>query len=231
MKKNEIVQLLKGIKLVISALLLIPCMSSIAVAQGSLSAHLGPAFPMGAFADDADFDVHGAAGIGLGVGAQYVHSLSDNGLGLFGGLDIIFNGLNNDIKNMFKDENPGSSFTFEKYINIPISAGVHYLYGVNDGVDIYGKVGLTASFLKMTKFLWEEPGDDDFIETYNLSVTAGFLFGAGVILNDQIEVGLSVMGLGKHTVMADLEYGSDTDTFEFERKVALFNLTFGYMLQ
>jgi len=155
MKTNITTQLSKDIKLAVSSLILMLCMTSFAVAQGSFSAHLGPAFPMGAFADDVDFDVDGAAGIGFGVGAQYAHPLSDNGLGLFGGLDIIFNGLNKDIKNMFKDENPGSSFTFEKYINIPVSAGVHYVYGVSDGVAVYGKAGLTVSFLKITKFLWE----------------------------------------------------------------------------
>ncbi|HLF63330.1 MAG TPA: outer membrane beta-barrel protein [Saprospiraceae bacterium] len=199
--------------------------------QGTFSGHIGPAIPLGAFADDFDFDTDGAAGLGLGVGVQYVYPLTENSIGLFGGIDIIFNGLNKDIRNEFKDDNPGSTFTFSKYFNIPVSAGVHYTYALNEDLAIYGKLGPTASFLKITKFKWEEPGDADYIETYKFSVTAGVLFGAGVILNDQIEIGLSVMGLGKHNLEGEEDYDGDTDTFEFERKVGLFNLVVGYIFQ
>lgn len=230
MKKIRSNKLLGEFKLIPSFFLAMLCISMQSSAQGNLSTHIGPSFPMGKFADDEDAEFDGAAGIGLGLGAQYVYPLNDNGLGLFGGLDILIHGIKKEIRDDYIEENPDSKFKFESYINIPLSAGIHYAYPVKDNLSLYGKLGLTASFLKMTKFLWEEEGDDDYIEKYDLSTTVGILFGAGVVLNEQIELGFSIMSLGKHKVNGEFEYGTNNDTFDFERQVSLFNLTFGYML-
>lgn len=196
-------------------------------AQGTVSAHIGPAFPMGKFSDNMDPDVDGEAAMGFGIGVQYVYPLKVEGLGLFGGLDIIINGLQKDVKDQLENANPTSSFTYEKYFNIPVTLGAHYAYPLTDNLAIYGNLGPAIDFLKMSKFTWIEPGDDDYTETYDLSVAIGILFGVGVVLNDQVDIGLSLMALGKHTVKTTKEYGG-TSHFDIERKVALFNLTVGY---
>ena len=62
--------------------------------QGNFSIHFGPLLPLSSFADDnLDDDEAGGAGIGFGLGVHYVYSLSESGLGLFGGIDFNYNGL------------------------------------------------------------------------------------------------------------------------------------------
>src|SRR5688572_12040620 len=98
--------------------------------QGNLSVHFGPALPSGDFGDDDVYDDDsGLAGMGLNFGLKYVHPLSDNGLGLFGGIDLLFNPFSKDAKDDIEEEFfDEADITFPKYINIPISAGLHYTY-------------------------------------------------------------------------------------------------------
>ena len=198
-------------------------------AQGTFSVHAGPAFPIGDFGDD-DYnnDPAGHASLGFGIGAKYAHPVTDFGLGVFGSVDLILNGIKKSTRDDWEEEYPGSDFTFEKYLSIPVCAGAQYQYDLNENLGFYGQFGLMVHFLKMTKWEWREPGDDDYIENYDLSTKLGVVFGAGVVLNNMFEFGFSVMASGERDIDGEYDYGTDHDTFDFQRKVGLFNLTAGY---
>ncbi|MCF8371342.1 MAG: hypothetical protein K9H64_06955 [Bacteroidales bacterium] len=204
-----------------------------AYSQGYISLHFGPSFSMGDFGDDdIDDDDAGLAGTGFGAGLKYVYPLTDNGLGLFGGLDVILNPIAKDAQDDIEDfAGSTSEFTFPKYINLPISAGLDYTFKANDQVSLFGQAGISLSLLKMTDFIWEEEGDDDYEEKYDLSTTLGFNIGGGLIINDKVEIGLKYFGLGEHDMEGEYEYGTDDGKLDdYNQKVSLFMLTLGFRL-
>lgn len=203
-----------------------------AFSQSEMTLHFGPTIPLGEFADDDIYDSDsGLAGLGLGVGLAGYFPVSDNGLGIFGGLDILFNPLNGDAKDMIEEDEEDSDFTFPKYFNIPLSTGLQYNYAVNTETKLFAKLGLALSFTKLTNFKWEEPGDDDYIESYELATGFGFVLGGGATLNDKIELGITYMGLGNHKFEGKYEYGEDSDSIEdFERLINMVYFTVGFRL-
>lgn len=124
-----------------------------------------------------------------------------------------------------------SEFTFPKNINIPVSAGLDYTFKANDQVSLYGQGGISLSLLKLTDFIWEEEGDDDYEEKYDLSTSFGFNIGGGLIINDKVEIGLKYYGLGEHEIEGEYEYGTDDgNTDDYDQKVSLFMITLGFRL-
>ena len=231
---------MKNLKLCAFAFMVILFTTIVSYAQeGTFSYHFGAAIPAGNFADDDidDFmDGSGGAGLGLNFGLQYVYPLSENGLGLFAGVDINYNPLSKDVRDDFDDEyeyeEDDIDVKYPKYLNIPVTAGLHYTLNVNEKVSLYGKGGLAASFFKMTK--WKESGSDyEDIEKYDLSTGFGYTIGGGIILNDKIEIGLTYLGLGEHEFDGEYEYEDDFNSDEgdiddLKTDVALTTLTIGF---
>lgn len=204
-----------------------------AFSQGDISLHFGPSFPMGDFGDDdIDDDDAGLAGIGFGAGLNYIYPLTEDGLGLYGGIDFIINPTSKDAQDDIEDLfGSTSEFTFPKNINIPVSAGLDYTFKANDQVSLYGQGGISLSLLKLTDFIWEEEGDDDYEEKYDLSTSFGFNIGGGLIINDKVEIGLKYYGLGEHEIEGEYEYGTDDgNTDDYDQKVSLFMITLGFRL-
>jgi len=213
-------------------LFVILSMTDHADAQSDMTFHFGPAIPLSEFADDNIYNSdNGLAGLGLGAGLAALFPLNDNGLNIFAGVDILFNPMNGDAKDEIEDGYEDSDFTFPKYFNLPLSAGLQYNYEVDTDTKLYAKLGLAFSLTKYTNFKWEEPDDDDYVESYELSTGFGFVFGAGAVLNEKIELGLTYMGLGNHQFEGKAEYGEDTDKIDdFERLINILNLTVGFRL-
>lgn len=222
---------MKNLYALMTILILTPIVSQV-FSQSEMTLHFGPTIPVGEFADDDIYNSDsGLAGLGIGVGLSGFFPLNDNGLGMFGGMDILFNPLNNDAKDMIEEDEEDSDFTFPKYFNIPVSVGLQYNYEINTETKLYGKLGLALSFTKLSNFKWEEPGDDDYIESYELATGFGSMIGGGAKLNDKVELGLNYMALGNHKFEGKYEYGEDSDSIEdFERLVNMVYLTVGFNL-
>lgn len=74
------------------------------IAQNSLDIKVGVASPLSDFgSQDINDENAGGAALGFNIGLKYTYQLSDNGLGLFAGLDFNYNGLSKDIKNDIED--------------------------------------------------------------------------------------------------------------------------------
>lgn len=204
-----------------------------AFSQGSFSVHLGPSFPTADFADD-DVDSYDdnntGASLGLSAGVQYVHPLNENGLGFLAGLDIIYNGLKNNLKDDWEDyySNLDSHYSF---LNIPITAGVNYRLDSksNENLSFIGNAGLIFNFLKITN---QEFEDGDFYE-FDLSNKIGIRLGAGVLLNDEISIELNYFAPGEHDI--DYRYidtdGDAYDTQDSDKQVSIVTLTVGLKLK
>lgn len=82
----------------------------------------------------------------------------------------------------------------------------------------------------MSKLRWDEPGDDEYIERYDLATHLGFAIGAAILIRQQYEIALNLMTMGEHHVKGEVEYGSIRDALDMDQKVALITLTIGYIL-
>jgi len=203
-------------------------------AQSSFDVKVGIASPMSDFgSEDQDNEEAGGAATGFNIGLKYTYQLSDNGIGLFAGLDFNYNGLKKDVRDDFEEEfeNIGimnAEYKFYRFINVPFSGGLNYTYVANDQVALFANAGVTANMLKVTDFEIAFSGVDVTSE-YDLSSSIGFRAGAGVLFNDQISVAIDYYGLGTHdlngSVSAD---GVPSEDIEGDLTVNILTIRVGY---
>jgi len=226
---------MKTLKLITIALLMMN-LSINSFSQAGLTFNILGALPISDYgSDDINDENSGGAGIGIGIGMQYVRPLTPVGLGLFMGVDAIYGGLKNSIKDDFEESyeslyGSGIDFTWPKIFNIPISAGLNYtLETGGGGMGVFVNAGLTYNFLKLTNTI---------IEVNNVKVTAetdlgsslGFKIGGGIILNERISVTVNYLGLGEHKMNAIMESSlGDKEEYEEEQKIDI--ITFGLGLR
>ena len=202
--------------------------------QGNFSIHFGPLLPLSSFADDnLDDDEAGGAGIGFGLGVQYVYSLSESGLGLFGGIDFNYNGLKGDVKDDIKDLYDAMGINnayiiYWKYINIPISAGLNYTLVTDNNISLIGNIGLTANFLKITDFVVGVDSEEIRVE-FDLANSIGFKIGGGILLNNKTSIEINYLGLGDHDIEGKIEFDGESDDIDdFKQNVSILTLTIGF---
>lgn len=202
----------------------------------NFSIHGGVGMPIGDFADDNGFlednGDGGGAAIGFNIGAKYTHPLSENGVGLFVGLDICYNGLASDVKDELDDWIGDADVTYSKYINVPISAGVSYKSQSSGNIAFIGNAGLAINFMKVTDL---EAAVDDLDETisigFDLANSIGFKFGGGVLLNDKTSIEITYFALGEHDLSGSVnpeEYEDYVGEIEKDQKVDLVTITIGF---
>ncbi|MCK4678398.1 MAG: hypothetical protein KAT48_09720 [Bacteroidales bacterium] len=221
---------MKNSNLIATLLLLLFFVTSNAFSQGYFSMHFGPSFPMSDFADDDMYDEDaGGAGVGFGLGLQYVHPLTESGLGLFCGFDFNYNGLKKDVKDDIEDMFPNNAdITYYKYLNYPVSAGLNYTYQTDGNTSFIGNIGLTANFLKTTDFVVEVDNEEVSIE-FDLANSIGFKIGGGILLNDKTLIEINYLGLGKHDIEGKMKYdGGSEDIDDIEQEVTILTLTIGF---
>lgn len=196
--------------------------------QGTFSYHFGLSIPTGNFADDIGVR-SGRAGLGVNFGIQYLYPLSENGLSLFAGLDLNYNGLKKSVRDDAEDDlDSDADVTFPKYLNIPVSGGLHYTYILNEKATLYGKGGLAVSFLKITNLKYSYGGDEE-TSKYELSTNLGLTLGGGLILNDKIDIAITYWGLGEHEIKGEVEYDGDTEKLDrYKLDDSIFTLTIGF---
>jgi opacity protein-like surface antigen len=187
------------------------------VGQGIFSYHLGLAIPTGNFAN--------GVGLGLNIGGQYLYPISEGGLSLFAGIDLNYNAL----KKSVRDETESDiDVTYPKFLNIPVSGGLHYTYFLNEKVSLYGKGGPAVSFLKITNEKYSYGGNEETYK-YDLSTKVGFIVGGGLILNNKLDIALSYWRLGKHEITGETKKNGVTEKLDSTPMgESIFTLTVGF---
>lgn len=204
-------------------------------AQTKFSIHLGGSFPFGKYADyslssssipdgndiiawNIKTDKAGAT-MGFDFGAKLRFNLPTiKGLGIIATADFIFNPSNKEIQDSFEDyiilfcaQNSVSNYDFSvpKYINIPVMLGLNYEYTFANNVKIYGDAGVGVN-IGMISGLEMNFSEQDFKFVYNIDYENQYSFafqvGIGVLLSEQLSLGVHYYNLGSQKVKGDIKY-------------------------
>jgi hypothetical protein len=216
---------MKAIKLVLVSLLLI-AFSFNSFSQGNFTFNVMGALPVSDYgSDDLESDDSGGAGLGFGLGLQYVQPIMDNGLGLFVAVDAIYNGLKKSVKDEYEDMiGSEGDFKWPKLLNFPISAGLNFTTGADSEIGMFVNAGLTYNFFKMTKMEIEAGGETGSIEA-DLASALGFRIGGGIILNNKTSIFINYMSLGNHDITQKMSVVGESEEWDVKQKIDL--ITFG----
>ena len=201
--------------------------------QGNLSFNIMGALPVSDYgSDDLDNEDAGGSGIGAGIGIQYVHPIIGNGLGIFGGVDVIYNGYKKSVKDDMQAMYEGLLGTsvdvkWSKMFNVPLSFGLNFTKTNDAGAGIFANIGLTYNFFKQTN---EVIGTDlgDLTMSAKMASAVGFKVGGGLKLNNKISVFANYLGLGTHDIEATMEGGGESEDFKAESKIDIITIGIGF---
>lgn len=218
---------------IVGLVLITCCFITRTYSQGYTSIHFGVSFPTSDFAsDDLDNEVAGAATIGFNIGLQYIYPLLGSGLGLFAGIDLNYNALQKDVRDDVVEsyESKGitnADYTFYKYINIPITAGLNYTYWDEEEVGLFANAGLALNSLKVTNMEIVFNGQTARSEI-DLTNSLGFKTGVGVWINKQTSITLDYLYLGNHSIEGTIKRISYPDNIDGKAKIDLITATIGF---
>ncbi len=216
--------------LVAICFLLTVCSTTKLHSQGNVSIHLGPSLPVSDFASD-DGPTGAAAAIGLNIGVQYRYPFRENGFGLFGGLDLHYNGLKKSAKDATENvlkilDLKEADIKYPKYINIPLTAGLDYTFQVDYSVALFAQGGLAVNFLKATDLVIGA-NDLEFRSKTDLATGIGFKVGGGVLIKDRFSISIDYLGLGKHDIDGSVQGHGVSQKIDGEQKVTMLALALG----
>jgi len=195
---------------------------------GKISIHAGTAIPVYEFASDNIKDTEaGGAAIGINAGIKWVYPVSNNGVGFFWGIDFNYNKLQKSVKNALETELKQKgitnySITYPEYLILPVSAGFNYTYFINDNVDFFLNIGLTATFLKVTKSKVKYDGDK-YSTKFDITNKVGGIGGFGFIYNNKYMISANYMGLG------DFHIEIDDGGVIGDQKIKIISVSVGYL--
>jgi hypothetical protein len=138
--------------------------------------------------------------------------------------DIVEEGFGDGGQNLNEDD-----FTFYRYFNIPVAAGLNYTIKADEKLSVYGNFGVVANFLKISNFTLEYAGEE-IVTEYDLSTKMGVKLGGGVIINNKTFISLNYFGLGKHKIKAATTYTNYDFDNDWKSKVNYLTLTVGFKL-
>lgn len=181
-----------------------------ASAQIRQSVFLNGNLPTGSFADKVSDnhtivpltyeEVGKAASLGFGLGYRVSYRF-DVGYGMvapFVQADVFWNTINSTWNDKYLDAN----YTAPTYFNIPLMAGVSYLYDQlwND-ITPYGEFGVGADLLWITEE--GKPASQNngtLYYAYAPNFAMSWMVGAGAYFGRHVSVGLYYYGMGKHAI-------------------------------
>jgi opacity protein-like surface antigen len=221
---------------VIAVLLLLLTTLSDSFSQSRYNIHVGPAFPVSGidmytlhYSDV--YTVSASAKTGINIGLQYSYQFPNRGIGIFAGLDFVYNDIINEFKvsiDTILSHIGHESHEFPKYYNIPISAGLEYIYEINEKFSLLCNLGMTYNFFKVTDYTYDYTFGDYAYEA-DWATNFGFKAAIGILYKQKASISIDFLGLGKHEVdvkMADT--GTVEDEFIAEAKVNMLTVTLGW---
>lgn len=202
--------------------------------QGKFSFNLQGSLPVSDYgSDDIDDEDSGGAGIGGGLGIQYIHPIMENGLGIFVGFDAIYNGYKKSVKDDMEaslESLVGTQLDIKwsKLLNFPLSAGLNYSKSTDSGIGLFANLGLTYNFFKETDLVLEANGEKITGET-ELASAFGVKVGGGLLLNDKTSIFINYLGLGKHDLNMTLKGGGESVDMDSEGKIDIVTIGLGFV--
>ena len=133
-------------------------------------------------------------GFGLGYRVSYRFDVGVGEVAPFAGADFLWNTIGSKLD----DKYAGLQGSSPTYFNIPVQAGITYLYDElwND-LTPYGEFGLGVDFLFITQEKVGQPSDK---RAYKPTGAFSWMLGAGVYFGKHVSAGLYYYGLGKHYI-------------------------------
>jgi hypothetical protein len=221
---------------VLTVLLLVLTTLTDSFSQSRFNIHVGPAFPLSKIdmytVNYSDiYTVSSSAKTGINIGLQYSYQFPNRGIGIFAGLDFVYNDIINEFKvsmdSIFSDFGY-ESYEFPKYYNIPISAGLEYIYEINEKFSLLCNLGMTYSFFKVTDYTHDTMFGDYAYEA-DWASNIGFKTVIGILYKQKASISIDFLGLGKHEVDVKMvDSGTVENEFIAEAKVNMLTLTFGW---
>lgn len=203
-------------------MLLLMVLGGQAMAQTRGALFVGASFPVkdfakfegfGDFALSSGGNEAGAA-IGFNAGLKWYFNVGVEGLGVMLSVDGFYNGLNNDVKDAYKNRQSildalGSNVSMDtpKYINVPAMLGLNYIYRINPQFAVYVEAGAGGDARFITGY--SEKYTDIFSVKHSATIDypTSFAFayqvGAGIEVARNLVVGFSFYDLGKAEVRAE----------------------------
>ena len=207
--------------------------------DGTWIFHVGGVFPSADFADDdLDNEDSFGASVGLGFNFEYLYPLNENGLNLFFGLGVNYNGVKNDFKDDLEDLYQASGLdgdiTFQNYFTAPLSGGINYTYEVDNKLAIFGNFGLVYNFLYITDVTYEDSSSEG-TESSGIASNLGYKLGGGIRLNNKTYISLNLINAGQTEIEREAEFSVNGDnfndeSFDFKPNIQYLTLTIGFRL-
>ena len=204
--------------------------------QSRLNIHIGPAFPLSGIdmytVNYSDvYSVSSSAKTGINIGFQYSYQFPNRGIGIFAGLDFVYNDIINEFKvsmdSLFSHFGY-ESYEFPKYYNIPISAGLEYIYEINEKLSLLCNLGMTYNFFKVTDYTYDTMFGDHAFEA-DWASNIGFKTAIGILYKQKASISIDFLGLGKHEVdIKMIDSGTVEDEGIKEAKVNMLTITLGW---
>lgn len=220
------------------ALAVMLIMGGQAMAQTHGTMYLSAAFPMGDYAEvgndlgstglwGGDNDTYAGAGIGFNAGLKWDFGVGVKGLSVVLSVDGIYNGPNEDMKDLYKKEknlldamgNSSIDITTPKYINVPAMLGLRYTFYLTPQFGIFaeGGVGGNARFItnyskRYTDLLGYKHNE---VYSFNTAYSFAYQAGLGIEVSRNLVIGCSLYNLGAAPVKSTYSI-DNSDEVEFE---------------
>lgn len=134
-------------------------------------------------------------GFGLGYRASYRFDIGYGLVAPFVNIDFMWN----TIAGTWSDKYSDAYYSSPTYFNIPLLAGVTYIYDELpwDDISAFGEFGIGTDLFWITS---EGKGDGNERFAYKSTFAFAWMLGAGVFFGEHVSAGLYYYGLGKHTI-------------------------------
>lgn len=223
-------QFMKVVRILLGLMLMLTTLAE-SYSQSRYNIHVGPVFPLSKIDFYTygfnDYEVSASAKTGINIGFQYSYQFPNRGIGIFAGLDFIYNVVIKEFKDSVRyyfTEFGYELIEFPKYYNIPISAGLEYIYEINEKYSLLCNLGMTYNFFKVTDHTL-----DDFAYEADWADNFGFKTAIGILYKQKASISIDFWGLGKLEVDVKMFYsGTVEDEFIADTKVNMLMLIFGW---
>lgn len=140
-----------------------------------------------------------SVGFGFGYRVSYRFDVGVGEVAPFVNVDFLWNTIGGSWSDKYSD----AYFTTPTYFNIPLMAGVSYIYDELPWSDIkaYGEFGIGTDLLWITSEGGTEKTTNINMEyAYKANFAFAFMLGAGAYFGEHVSAGLYYYGLGTHNI-------------------------------